>query len=126
VSRSTAGLLCISLAVPALLLGYTRSHPLYRPSIPCPTFHSDLYDQARSFMPTRAETIIDLELLLGLRLYLVYGGKFLGMAELSEIAADGMQRQGLLDEGLPVWGAFSQDEREFCRRVVSHLTTTCR
>ena len=121
-----AGLMCMSLAMPALFITYLRP-ALYRPDIE-PDLHLTLARTAQPFLPRTINTLDELELLLWIADYLGYSGDFtsvyegdFGEIEMGAPLVETAVQMGLFDENLRLWDvtpAEREQRRKFSTLVV--------
>jgi hypothetical protein len=121
VSNSRAGLLAMSMALPAHMLGHLQG-PLYRLPLDTPTFHPAMFELSRSFALPRPSALADLEHYSAMILYQVYAGRH--DQHLTNDCYASMKAaidQGWLDEGQPIWQNLDDHTRECARRVIGSL-----
>lgn len=120
-SASEAGLLCISLALPAYILGRDQA-PLYRLPISTEELHGRLFDISRTLAEPDPRTLDDLAHYSAMIDYQVFSGQhgpFL--VSCSQAAATAIRDKGWMDEGRPVWAALDLKARERARLLIRNI-----
>ena len=123
-TRTEAGLILITMALSALLLGYPEP-PLYRPGLP-PHEEDRLYELAKQYVVMDPRTVQDLDLFLTSASYGAFAGREPFTTEIYTVALPACLRLGLLDEGSPAWDGLGRTERETYRRVAREVINTIR
>jgi hypothetical protein len=122
-SASTAGLLAMSLSLPAHMLGRLQGN-LYRLPLDTPSFHPAMFELSRSFAVSDPSTLIDLEHYSAMILYQVYSGRHDHHLEMDCHASVKSARElGWLDEGSPIWQSVDGDKRDAARRIIGTLVS---
>lgn len=123
---STAGLLAMSLSLPAHMLGRLQGN-LYRLPLETTAFHPAMFELSQSFTVPNPSTLLDFEHYSAMILYQVYSGRHDNRLQVDcEASVRSARDSGWLDEGHPVWKTVDGKERESARRIIGTLVSNYR